>query len=97
MATRTSDDDRAVRVGPTELAVLAALVRAGHRVVSRQELAEASGLTDRSARRVDGAIVGLRRALGADAIRTVRQRGWMLQAEAAQRAMAVLDGEAGRA
>lgn len=58
------------------------LDRAG-RVVSRHELARRTGLTDRSERRCDAILVQLRRALGPDAILTVRSRGWMLRPEAA--------------
>lgn len=49
------------------------------RVVSRQELARLAGLADRSERRCDSLIVGVRRAIGAQRVRTVRRRGWMLE------------------
>jgi hypothetical protein len=49
-------------------------------VLSRQELARRAGLADLSARRCDSLIVGIRRRVGADCIRTVRRRGWMLVA-----------------
>jgi DNA-binding response OmpR family regulator len=48
------------------------------RVLSRTELARRSGIADLSARRCDSLIVGIRRGVGADRIRTVRRRGWML-------------------
>lgn len=48
------------------------------RVMSRQELARRAGLTDLSPRRCDSLIVGIRRRVGADRVRTVRRRGWML-------------------
>ena len=65
-------------LGPTEAAVLAVLMEANGRVVSRHELARRSGLRDASPRRCDSIVVQLRRALGDDAIRTVRRRGWAL-------------------
>ena len=37
-----------------------------------------AGLTACSERRCDSLIVGVRRAIGADRVRTVRRRGWML-------------------
>jgi DNA-binding response OmpR family regulator len=61
-----------------ERAVLGALVAVGGRVVSRTELAERSGLSDLSERRVDSILVGLRRQIGTDAIVTVRARGWRI-------------------
>ncbi len=48
------------------------------RVLSRGELARRAGISDLSARRCDSLIVGIRRCVGADRIRTIRQRGWML-------------------
>ncbi|MEI7992277.1 MAG: helix-turn-helix domain-containing protein [Actinomycetota bacterium] len=69
-----------------ELAVLRVLVRFSGRVVSRAELARQSGLGDRSARRCDAILVEIRRRLGPESIRTVRSRGWMLTADAADAA-----------
>ena len=48
------------------------------RVLSRQEIARRAGLGDLSPRRCDSLIVGIRRRVGADRVRTVRRRGWML-------------------
>lgn len=50
------------------------------RVVSRAEIARRAGIADLSARRCDSLIVGIRRRIGADRVRTVRRRGWMLVA-----------------
>lgn len=48
------------------------------RVVSRAELARRAGIADLSSRRCDSLIVGIRRHLGRERVRTVRRRGWML-------------------
>ena len=50
------------------------------RVLSRAELARRAGIADLSARRCDSLIVGIRRSIGAERVRTVRRRGWMLVA-----------------
>jgi DNA-binding response OmpR family regulator len=63
--------------GP-EVIVLAVLLTFAGRVVSRELIARKSGLRECSQRRVDSLLVGIRKAVGADAIRTVRGRGWML-------------------
>ena len=60
-----------------EIAVLAVLAAAG-RVVPRRELARRAGLARAGPRRIDSLLVGLRRALGPEAVRNVRGRGWML-------------------
>jgi DNA-binding response OmpR family regulator len=48
------------------------------RVFSRAELSSKAGISDLGQRRCDSLIVGIRRQVGADRIRTVRKRGWML-------------------
>ena len=50
------------------------------RVLSRQEIARRAGLGDLGPRRCDSLIVGIRRGVGAERVRTVRRRGWMLVA-----------------
>lgn len=66
---------------PREAAVYDALrSRPGH-VLSREEIVRLAGLSDLSERRVDSLLVGLREALGADSIITVRSRGWRLRGE----------------
>jgi hypothetical protein len=62
------------------------------RVVGRRELARQAGLAGRNERRCDSLLVGVRRVLGQDSIVTVRSRGWMLNADAAQRAAQLLNG-----
>jgi DNA-binding response OmpR family regulator len=79
------------RLGTTERAILGALVDAAGRVTSRRELSRRAGLTEQSERRCDAVLVTIRRVLGADSIRTVRGRGWMLVPERVEGARALLD------
>ncbi len=79
-----------VSLGVQERAVLAALVDNQGRVLGRRELARQAGMADLSERRCDSVLVGLRRHLGADAIITVRSRGWMLNPAARGVATALL-------
>ncbi len=65
-----------LRLSDREVALLDAFAHAGHRVMGRQELQRRIGLTRHDPRRCDSLIVQLRRALGPDAIVTVRGRGW---------------------
>ncbi|MGA1035677.1 MAG: helix-turn-helix domain-containing protein, partial [Ilumatobacteraceae bacterium] len=67
-------------LSPQELAVYRALLERQGRVVSRSELARSAAIADLSDRRCDSLIVGVRRAVGAERIVTVRRRGWMLVA-----------------
>jgi hypothetical protein len=48
------------------------------RVLSRVELARRAGIAELSERRCDSLIVGIRRCVGPERVRTVRRRGWML-------------------
>ena len=73
-------------LGQQELAVLQALIDCRGRVVSRRELARRAGIADLNERRCDSLLVAVRKVLGADAIRTVRGRGWMLEAGVIDRA-----------
>lgn len=78
-------------LSPQELSVLRVLVDSRARVVGRRELARRIGLTDVDDRRCDSLLVPIRRTLGADSIRTVRGRGWILESHcinAAQRILA---------
>jgi DNA-binding response OmpR family regulator len=77
-------------LGVQERAVLAVLLANTGRVVSRRELSRQAGLADLSERRCDSILVGLRRRLGRDAIRTVRSRGWMLEESSAATARELL-------
>jgi DNA-binding response OmpR family regulator len=67
-----------VALTPRERTVLRALHGARGAVLSREALAARTGLDALSVRRVDALVSGLRRELGADAIVTVRGRGWRL-------------------
>ncbi|MFZ9158634.1 MAG: helix-turn-helix domain-containing protein [Ilumatobacteraceae bacterium] len=66
------------RLAAQESAVLQALLDCRGRVVSRRELARLAGIADLNDRRCDSLLVSIRKVLGADSIRTVRGRGWML-------------------
>lgn len=74
------------RLGVNELAVLQVFLDCRGRVVSRAEIARRAGLTVMNQRRCDSLLVTIRRVLGAEAIRTVRGRGWMLELDALERA-----------
>ena len=65
---------------PQERAVYQVLESNTGRVLSRGELARRAGIANLSERRCDSLIVGIRRCVGADRVRTVRRRGWMLVA-----------------
>lgn len=65
-------------LSPTEMKVLRVLWESQGKVLSRETLMRKAGLDVSSARRVDSSMVVLRRVLGPDSLRTVRQRGWML-------------------
>lgn len=78
------------RLGSQERAVLAVLVSNRHRVVSRGELARNAGLAGLSERRTDSVLVEIRRVLGAQAVITVRSRGWRLAPDAVEAAEAAL-------
>jgi len=65
---------------PQERAVFQVLADNAGRVLSRAELARRAGIADLSARRCDSLIVGIRRTVGPERVRTVRRRGWMLVA-----------------
>ena len=90
---RVSDEHPAgagVQLGARERAVLAVLVDRGGRVVDRDRLRQEAGLEDLNARRCESVLVGVRRALGEDAIVTVRRRGWRLRPEAMAMALTIV-------
>ncbi len=87
-ATKTPDPDFAL--GASELAVLEVLLSRAGRVVSREVLRRATGMQSKSERRCDSIIVLLRRTLGDGAIITVRSRGWMLDPQYCEPAVALL-------
>jgi DNA-binding winged helix-turn-helix (wHTH) protein len=68
-------------LSPTDLKVLRVLWEGQGKVLSRETLMRKAMLDASSARRVDSSIVVLRRVLGPDSVRTVRQRGWILTEE----------------
>ncbi len=67
----------------SELELLAALAHRRDRVASRRELSDALGL--RGGRSVDVLLSSLRQKLPDGAIRNVRARGWIIDADALER------------
>jgi DNA-binding response OmpR family regulator len=63
---------------PQERAVYTVLSESSGRVLSRSEIARRAGIAELNDRRCDSLIVGIRRRIGSDRVRTVRRRGWML-------------------
>ena len=91
MGVTSIDPSGSEPLTPQEQAVLKALVECAGRVINRTELARRSGLADRSERRCDAVLVGLRRRLGPENIRTVRSRGWILEVGALASARQLLE------
>jgi DNA-binding winged helix-turn-helix (wHTH) protein len=79
-------------LSPTEMKVLRVLWESQGKVLSRETLMRKAGLDVSSARRVDSSMVVLRRVLGPDSVRTVRQRGWILTEEGQLAAAQFLSG-----
>jgi DNA-binding winged helix-turn-helix (wHTH) protein len=79
-----------VRLGERERSVLVSLVGHHGRVVDRDQLRRDAGLSDLSRRRCDAVLTGIRRALGKDAVLTVRRRGWRLNPDVLAAAMALI-------
>ena len=79
-----------VQLGPRERAVLSSLVDHAGRVVDRDQLRRDAGLDQLSPRRCEAMLVGIRRALGPDAVVTVRRRGWRLNPEVTAMALAII-------
>ena len=67
---------------PPQRAVLEVLAEAQGRPVSRDELARRAGLKGVDPRRAEAHLVVLRRVLGAETIKNVRRRGWVLVPDA---------------
>lgn len=86
VATPAALVDGPAALGRQELAVLRVFLECRGRVIGRAELARRAGLSGLNQRRCDSLLVDIRRVLGADAVRTVRGRGWMLEEFAMERA-----------
>ena len=71
---------RELQLSASQMELMTLLVNNHSRVVSRDELSEALGLA--RARSVDVILSSLRRELGRDFLRNVRNRGWIVMEEA---------------
>ena len=76
---RATLSDKPLDLSPSQLEMLAILVANHGRVTSREELSKAVGL--RRGRSVDVMLCSLRKELGHDFIRNVRNRGWIVDPE----------------
>ncbi len=74
---------RVLSLSRSQLELLAILVANRHRVVSRDELSEALQLA--RGRSVDVLLSGLRREIGRDFVRNIRNRGWIVEPGALER------------
>lgn len=77
---RASFEDRPLSVSRSQLEPLAILLANAHRVVPREEMSAALGLA--RTRSVDVMLSLLRREIGRDFVRNVRNRGWIIVPEA---------------
>ncbi|MEX2554235.1 MAG: winged helix-turn-helix domain-containing protein [Actinomycetota bacterium] len=68
---------RALTLSRSQLELLAILAANRNRVVSRDELSEALRLA--RGRSVDVLLSGLRREIGRDFVRNIRNRGWIVE------------------
>jgi len=76
--------------------ILDSLLQQEGRVTSRDTLMRLAAVESLTNRRVDVSMVMLRRVLGADSIKTVRQRGWMLTEAGIAAAHNLLAGQVDR-
>jgi DNA-binding response OmpR family regulator len=76
---RATLDRKPLDLSPSQLEMLAILVANQGRVTSREELSKAVGL--RRGRSVDVMLCYLRKEIGRDFIRNVRNRGWIVDPE----------------
>lgn len=74
---------RVMDLSRSQLELLAILIANRHRVVSRDELSEALRLA--RGRSVDVLLSGLRREIGRDFVRNIRNRGWIVEPGALER------------
>ena len=79
---RASFQDRVLALTRSQLELLGILLANAQRVVSRSELSVALGLA--RGRSVDVLLSGLRREIGRDFVRNVRNRGWIVEPTALQ-------------
>ena len=73
-----------------DLSVLRVLVARSGRITNRDDLNKLAGLSG-SQRRCEAVLVNLRKALGDEAIVTIRRRGWMLDNSVVAAAIALIN------
>lgn len=73
---RATFRDKPLSLSPSQIEMLAILLANHGRVTSREELSQAVGL--RRGRSVDVMLCSLRKELGRDFVRNVRNRGWIV-------------------
>jgi DNA-binding response OmpR family regulator len=76
---RATLNKKPLDLSPSQLEMLAILLVNEGRVTSREELSRAVGL--RRGRSVDVMLCTLRKEIGRDFIRNVRNRGWIIDSE----------------
>ena len=91
-----SDRDPVDTLSAVDRRILGVLLQQEGRVIGRDSLMRLAAVDSQSTRRIDVSMVALRRVLGAESIKTVRQRGWMLTVTGLTAAHNLLAGQIDR-